>query len=210
MELSVRLLWLRRLGVLCVGMTVLLMTSGAWVKANGAGLSCPDWPTCYGEWLPPFPSMESEGEYVGIQGPDEDGAEAYTHAQVLYEWGHRTIVAITGVPVLAFAALSFRRKELSFAMQRLPLSALLLMVAQAALGAVTVKTGNPAWATTMHLVTATLFLLLLAFATAVAHLRPVPPAAPTVPPTPQSLVTVSGERRIEYVYREEAPADNAE
>lgn len=209
MELPVRLLWLRRLGVLCVAMTVVLMASGAWVKANGAGLSCPDWPTCYGEWLPPFPSMETEGQYEGIQGPAQDGAEGYTHAQVLYEWAHRAIVSLLLIPLAAFTILTVRRKELAFPMQRLPLSALLLYFGQAALGAATVFTGNPPAVTTLHLITATCFLLLLAFATAFAFLRPLPLAAPSVPPTPASLVTVPGARRIEFVYRDEAPADDA-
>ncbi len=197
MNLATRLLWLRRLGLVCVGLTVLLMGLGAWVKANGAGLSCPDWPACYGEWMPPFPSMESEGSTSGIQGPAADHAEAYTQAQVLYEWTHRLVASVVSLAVLAFAIVAARGKELSVPARQLPAMGFVLVLFQAALGAITVQTGNPAWATTMHLVTAVVFLLVLTVATSFAFLRPLPLDAPAE--------AAAKPRRIEYVYTD-APA----
>ncbi|MEK6976637.1 MAG: COX15/CtaA family protein [Candidatus Thermoplasmatota archaeon] len=200
MNLATRLVWLRRLGLVCVGMTVLLMGLGAWVKANGAGLSCPDWPACYGEWLPPFPSMESEGSTPGIQGPDADHAEAYTHAQVLYEWTHRLVASLLGAIVLAFAIVATRGKELAIPTRQLPAMAFALVIFQAGLGAITVRTGNPPWATTLHLVTAVVFLLVLTVAASYAFLRPLPIDAPVEAPKP---------RKIEYVYADAASQDPA-
>lgn len=195
MNLAARLLLLRRLGLLCVALTVVLMGMGAWVKANGAGLSCPDWPACYGQWIPPFPSMESEGSTPGIQGPAVDHAEAYTQAQVLYEWAHRLVASLVSLAVLAFAIVAVRGKELAVPTRQLPAMGFVLVLFQAALGAITVQTGNPAWATTMHLVTAVAFLLTLTVATCFAFLRPLPLDAPVEAP----------QRKIEYVYRD-APA----
>lgn len=197
MNLAKRLLWLRRLGLACIGLTVVLMGLGAWVKANAAGLSCPDWPACYGEWLPPFPSMESEGQTPGIQGPDADPAEAYTHAQVLYEWTHRLAAAVTGLVVAAYAIVAVRGKELADPTRQLPAMAFALVVFQAGLGAVTVRTGNPPWATTMHLVTAVAFLLVLTVGTSFAFLRPLPVDAPAA--------EASKPRKIEYVYPDATP-----
>jgi cytochrome c oxidase assembly protein subunit 15 len=184
------------------------MTLGAWVKANGAGLSCPDWPSCYGRYLPPFPSAETQGQYAGIQGPTVDHAEAYTQAQVLYEWAHRAVVALLSIPVLIFAVLAARGKELSHNMRRLPVAGALLYVTQAFLGAVTVATGNPPWATTLHLLTAVTFLLVLTVATCIAHLRPFGEVKVPVKPKPATLITVPEQRRIEFVYSDEtAPAN---
>lgn len=197
MNLANRLVWLRRLGLVCIATTVLLMGLGAWVKANGAGLSCPDWPACYGEWFPPFPSMESEGSTPGIQGPAEDHAEAYTQAQVMYEWTHRLVASLLGAVVLALAIVAVRGKELSAPTRQLPAMAFALVLFQAGLGAITVRTGNPPWATTLHLVTAVAFLLVLTVGVCHAALRPLPRDTRVEAPAP---------RKIEYVYPDATPA----
>lgn len=200
MKLAVRLLWLRRLGVLSVALTVLLMTLGAWVKANGAGLSCPDWPTCYGEWLPPFPSSQNGG----VWDTDGDGVAepvAFTQALILYEWAHRFVASIVGAVVLAFAIVAARGKEFAAPTRQLPAMAFALVLFQAGLGAITVLTGNPPWATTAHLVTAVAFLLVLTVATCYATLRPLPIDAATNKPAEPAK-----PRKIDYVYPDETPA----
>ena len=58
--------------VLTFGLIVL----GALVRANDAGLACPDWPLCFGELLPRF------------------------DVKVAFEWSHR---AIAGTVALCFA-----------------------------------------------------------------------------------------------------------
>lgn len=198
MTLADRLRWLRRLGLISIALTVVLMGLGAWVKANGAGLSCPDWPACYGEWVPPFPSMETEGSQPGIQGPDVDHAEAYTHAQVLYEWTHRFVAVVLGAVMIPFAILAARGKELAAPPRQLPVMALCLVIFQGGLGAITVNTQNVPWATTLHLVSAVVFLLVLTIGTCYIFLRPqavnAPAAASSEPAKP---------RKIEYVYPDE-------
>jgi cytochrome c oxidase assembly protein subunit 15 len=193
--LAQRLQWLRRLSLLCVAMTVLLMGLGAWVKANGAGLSCPDWPQCYGAWLPPFPSSDNGGTYHGQP-------VGYTQAQILYEWTHRAVVSLLLVPLLAYAGLAVASKEVDRTARTLPVVGLGLYVAQAGLGAVTVVTGNPPWATTMHLLTATIFLTTLTVAACWIHLRPLAEARPEAAPPPKP-------RTVSYVYQDEAASHAA-
>jgi heme A synthase len=194
-----RVTLVRRLGTLCVAMTFLLMVLGAWVKANGAGLSCPDWPSCYGSYFPPFPSLENGGTYHGH-------AVAFTQAQELYEWAHRAVVALIVVPVAAFAVAAATDRRLTKELRTLPVAAVGIYVVQALLGALTVVTGNPPWATTLHLATAALWFFTLTVATCFAYLKPLRAAAVRPPLAPAPAPEL---RRIHFVYPEGAEPDEA-
>ncbi|MES2154176.1 MAG: COX15/CtaA family protein [bacterium] len=165
-----RVTWVRRLGLASVLLVVLLMTLGAWVKANGAGAACPDWPACYGKWLPPFPSANNGDTYNG-------NPIAFTESQELYEWAHRAVVSVAFIPILAFAIVAAASRNFSTPMRVLPAVALGLYLFQAVLGAITVlvRPANPPWATTWHLLNATLLLVTLTVATCYAYLKPPAP-----------------------------------
>jgi heme A synthase len=173
--MDARVAWLRRIGATCVALTFLLMVVGAWVKATGSGLACPDWPTCYGSFLPPFPSIE-QGSQWDLDGDGDLEAIPYTQAQVLYEWTHRAIVSLVGVPIVAFAILAWRSREVRPSLRTLPVTAAGLLVVQALLGMVTVATGNRPWATTLHLAMAVVLFSAILAATVVAYVAPMPVA----------------------------------
>lgn len=179
-----RLLWTRRLGVTCVALTFLLMVLGAWVKANDAGKACPDWPACYDQWLPPFPSQENGGRWDF----DGDGVAEpiwFSQAQVLYEWTHRAVASLVSVPILAFAFIAGREKTFRPSLRRLAWTAVALLAVQGALGALTVSLWNVHWSTTLHLATALVFFTVVLTATCIAYLAPYPPVVPAAArPTP--------------------------
>ncbi len=170
MDTQTRIQWVRRLGVIVVAMTFSIMVVGSWVKATGSGLSCPDWPQCYGEWLPPFPSAETGGTDPNAF----DHADAYSQAQVMYEWAHRFLVTLLAPVMLAFAGLAFFNRVLHPAVRTLPAVAGFVLLAQIGIGGATVIQGNPALVTTLHLATATLFFMLVTMATMFVWLRPTP------------------------------------
>ena len=60
-------------------LTYALIVLGALVRTTNSGLSCPDWPTCYGHWVP-LPSDLAAVPNLG-----------YTYGQVMLEWVHRLI-----------------------------------------------------------------------------------------------------------------------
>ncbi len=64
--------WLHRFTAFTAGATFLLIIAGALVTSRDAGLSVPDWPLSYGQWMPPM---------VG---------------GILYEHGHRMIATFVG------------------------------------------------------------------------------------------------------------------
>jgi cytochrome c oxidase assembly protein subunit 15 len=130
--------------VLTVGIIVL----GAWVRATGSGLSCPDWPTCYGHMLP-LPSDI----------PDSAG---YSYFQVMLEWVHRLLAGVVlGPLILAIGILCWRRREGRPGLALAGGALVLLLLVQASLGGLTVLDQNSPWSVALHLGTALLLFTML-------------------------------------------------
>lgn len=130
--------------VLTVGIIVL----GAWVRATGSGLSCPDWPTCYGHWVP-LPA-------------DIPEAAGYSYFQVMLEWVHRLLAGVVlGPLVLLIGVLCWRRREERTGLAPAGVGLVLLLLVQASLGGVTVLDQNSPWSVALHLGTALLLFTVL-------------------------------------------------
>lgn len=131
-----------------LALTYGVIVLGAWVRATGSGLSCPDWPTCYGHWVP------LPGEI-----PTDAG---YAYYQVMLEWAHRLLAGvILGPLILVIGVLAWRARALH---RRMPVYALLLIVLlliQGMLGGVTVLDQNSPWSVALHLSTALLLFSVL-------------------------------------------------
>jgi cytochrome c oxidase assembly protein subunit 15 len=129
-------------------LTFTLIVLGAWVRATESGLSCPDWPTCYGHWLP-----------LPGQIPPDAG---YQYYQVMLEWAHRLIAGvILGPLVLIIALLGWRARGLQARMPAYVGVLILLLVVQGLLGGLTVLDGNSPWSVAVHLSTALLLFSVL-------------------------------------------------
>jgi heme A synthase len=143
----------RRLAGTTISFTFILIVLGAVVRSTGSGLACPDWPQCYGLWLPTPESL------AGLGGVD------FSYGQVMLEWTHRLIAGvIVGPLVLWLVIKSIKLRHESGALPLLMISALLLVLIQAGLGGVTVLKGNIPWSVAIHLSVALVFLAVLIFA----------------------------------------------
>lgn len=133
----------RRWGLLALataGAVWLLITLGGVVRITGSGMGCgPDWPLCDGRVLPPM------------------------DLETLIEWSHRLVAALVGLPVLAVAVLAFRWSGEGRwrGLRRLSVAAVVLLLVQAGLGAVTVKLELPASSVILHLGTGMALLAVL-------------------------------------------------
>ncbi|MGH6917098.1 MAG: COX15/CtaA family protein [Geminicoccaceae bacterium] len=130
--------------VLTYGLIVL----GAWVRATGSGLSCPDWPTCYGHWLPLPGDIPAD---VG-----------YSYAQVMLEWAHRLIAGvILGPSILVIGLLAWQARRERPRMPAYAGALIVLLLFQAGLGGLTVLDQNSPWSVALHLGTALVLLSVL-------------------------------------------------
>jgi heme A synthase len=182
--------------------TYLLIILGAIVRITGSGMGCGDhWPLCNGSLLPPL------------------------DLPTMIEYGHRLAAAAVSILVVALAVYAWwlgreegrgKREAVEATAAKASYLAVVLLVIQIALGAITVKLELPAWTIILHLGTAMLLLAtLLVAAREAPSVRaglpnapgaspgikggPTPGATPGLTPTPSAPPSRVGPSRAGLV-----------
>jgi cytochrome c oxidase assembly protein subunit 15 len=134
--------------------TYILMLLGAYTSAIGAGLACPDWPTCYGTWIPfLYPNVLAEAPYTAVQ--------------IAAEWVHRTVAVLVGIGILGSAFFAWIKQDRNRVVTLSMTIAFLLLPLQVFIGRLTVTRALEPIIVTSHLGLAILILVLLTAATVV-------------------------------------------
>lgn len=97
-----------RIAWFTVALTLCVIVFGAFVRLSDAGLSCPDWPTCYGRAAWPQAADEVADHAASAIRPFE------TH-KAWREQVHRHLAATLGVLVLGLALIAVRRRRFGIA-----------------------------------------------------------------------------------------------
>jgi heme A synthase len=138
----------RSLAASAVVLGFALAILGSWVRINGAGMTCPDWPLCNGKLVP---SMEGG---------------------VLLEWSHRLVAFAEGFVVLGLFAAGWnvRRRIAGVGPMLAALGCVFLV--QVGLGGATVHLANSPLSVMLHWAAAMLLLAVLAVLALLAFLEP--------------------------------------
>ncbi|HET7468489.1 MAG TPA: heme o synthase [Gemmatimonadales bacterium] len=129
---------LRRLAWTGASFALALIVLGGVVRITGSGMGCGDhWPRCDGQWFPPL------------------------DLPTLIEIGHRWVAALVSCLVLGVAVVAWRRHRHEPELRNPATLALVLLVVQVLLGAVTVKLALPPWVIITHLANAMVLLAAL-------------------------------------------------
>ncbi|MGD0129192.1 MAG: COX15/CtaA family protein [Terriglobia bacterium] len=130
--------WLHRYAIFVAVCTFILIIAGALVTSNDAGLSVPDWPTSFGSFRMP--------RMVG---------------GVMFEHGHRMIAGTVGILTIILALAIWIRDSRRWA-KWVAGGAVLAVLAQAALGGITVLFYLPVAISTSHATLGQIFFCLAA------------------------------------------------
>lgn len=166
------------------------------MRSTGSGMGCPDWPKCFGRYIPPISADELPEDYKQkyvdgrmaknqrfantldvfgysdlAQRLREDRSilvpEEFNAARTWTEYVNRLIGAISGIFLLLTAVYSFAYADKSKLIPFLSVFNLILIGFQAWLGSIVVSTNLVAWIITVHLLVA---LAILAVCIATYHL----------------------------------------
>jgi cytochrome c oxidase assembly protein subunit 15 len=123
--------WIRSLAlaglVLCFSVVVL----GAYVRLTTAGLGCPDWPGCYGQFTPPSRLEIAENNQVFPDKPIDAG-------KAWREMIHRYAASTLGMICVALAVLAFTTRRQRLVSLPLAWGLVAIIVFQGLLGMLTV------------------------------------------------------------------------
>ena len=187
----------------------LVILAGGVVRSSGSGMGCPDWPKCFGRYVPPTSSSELPADYkqkyvdgrlaknqrfaktLDVFGFSDLAThirqdksilvpEEFNVAKTWTEYINRLIGAISGVFLFLVAVCSFSYWKNNKLIAILSVFNLILVGFQGWLGSIVVSTNLVAWIVTVHMLLA---LGILALSIATYHLAKVygKPAVKTMP-----------------------------
>ena len=153
----------RSLVLITVITVYLLVLAGGIVRGTGSGMGCPDWPKCFGQWVPPTEVSQLPSNYQEIYGSRLKGEVEFNAVKTWIEYVNRLLGAFSGFLVLATFVASLRYLRTNQFIFWGSLSALLLIGANGWLGSRVVATELSQYVITLHLLLAILLVFSLLF-----------------------------------------------
>ncbi len=158
-------------GKLTVVLIYIVIIAGGIVRATGSGMGCPDWPKCFGQWIPPTNISELPSNYQDIYSHRGYADVEFNALKTWIEYINRLIGVLVGFSIFLFLIYSisfFTVDKLIFFMS---LIAFILVGFQGWLGSVVVATVLSEWMITIHMLVALIIVLLVIFILGYAEVK---------------------------------------
>jgi cytochrome c oxidase assembly protein subunit 15 len=154
----------RRLALNTVITLYFLIIAGGVVRSTGAGMGCPDWPRCFGSWVPPTEASQLPANYKEIYGAKLKGELVFNPVKTWIEYVNRLLGAFTGIMIFLtlLASIPFlksRNKHIFF----FSLAAFILVGIQGWLGAKVVSFELLPVVVTLHMLLAIVIVFVLLY-----------------------------------------------
>ncbi|TLU89858.1 COX15/CtaA family protein [Dyadobacter sediminis] len=154
----------RRLALNTVITLYFLIIAGGVVRSTGAGMGCPDWPRCFGRWIPPTEISQLPADYKEIYGAKLKGEIEFNPIKTWIEYVNRLLGAFTGIMIfLTLLASVPILKSGNTKIFLLSLSAFILVGFQGWLGAKVVSYELLPIVVTLHMLLAIVIVFLLLY-----------------------------------------------
>lgn len=156
----------RRLGALTIFAVYFVILVGGIVRASGAGMGCPDWPTCFGQWVPPTDESQLPANYHEIYAARGYENTAFNPVKTWTEYTNRLVGVTIGFLIFLTAWSSRIYLQADKTIFYLALSVFLLVGFQGWLGSAVVASNLKPLMITLHMLLALGIVALLIYAIA--------------------------------------------
>jgi cytochrome c oxidase assembly protein subunit 15 len=182
----------RRLTLSTLIAVYILILVGGIVRSTGSGMGCPDWPKCFGRWIPPSSISDLPADYKDVYaayrekknirfakylstlGLKETGEKILNDPGILLEndfnvtktwieYINRVIGVIIGFLIFSILVVSIRFRKTDFRLTLVACVAFLLVGFQGWLGSFVVSSNLTPWTITVHMFLALLIVSLLIY-----------------------------------------------
>lgn len=131
-------------------LTFLVIIAGGVVRTTQSGMGCPDWPKCFGLWIPPTSESQLPPDFEKyLKAQDIDHTFNAYHTWI--EYINRLLGALLGVFAIIQAALLYKKRKLETQSYKLALAFLILVILTGLFGAIVVKLNLANLSISVHL-----------------------------------------------------------
>lgn len=155
-----------RLAQITLVFVYLVIIAGSVVRATGSGMGCPDWPKCFGHWVPPTDVSQLPPDYKERYAGEHHAVAEFNALNTWVEYVNRLCGAVLGVLIFLQFILSFKFRKTDRLIFTLSLAEFILIGFQGWLGAKVVSSNLAPVKITAHMVIA---MVILAIAITIIH-----------------------------------------
>ena len=170
-ETEQSLLRYRRMAIITLAAVYFLILVGASVRASGAGMGCPDWPTCFGQWIPPTHESQLPSNYQAIYADLGYADTRFNVTKTWAEYANRLVGVTIGFLIFLTAIFSIPLRRINKSIFLASVAAFFMVGFQGWLGAKVVSSNLQPGMITIHMLMALAIVGTLLFALAEARRR---------------------------------------
>jgi heme a synthase len=160
----------KKLAVITIGAVYFLILVGGIVRASGSGMGCPDWPKCFGTWIPPTNIDQLPSNYQELFGARLKGEVKFNLLKTWTEYVNRLVGVLIGLLIFLTLAASWKEYwHTKRSVVNYSLVAFILVGIEGLLGSKVVSTELNPVLITVHMVLAILVVICLIYALYLAY-----------------------------------------
>jgi cytochrome c oxidase assembly protein subunit 15 len=164
----------RRLALLTVVTIYLVILAGGIVRGTGSGMGCPDWPKCFGQWVPPTDVSQLPSNYQEIYSHRGYADTVFNPVKTWIEYVNRLLGVLTGFFIFLTFLSSLRFLKTDRTITVLSFAAFILVGFQGWLGSKVVSSLLAPWMITLHMLVAIVIVGVLLYVTARSYSGVIP------------------------------------